>query len=347
VALLLNDNGERFALLSAEGEVFDLMAGRYSSGSPNIDVYLKGHAGDDIRINRADRDFKARYVHKPALTIGITVQPEVLRGLALNKGFRGRGLLGRFLYAIPKSLLGYRKINPQSVDRSIATAYKDKILEALLLEWNLDGDGKPCAYIVTVQAEALVDLDRFATEVEKKLAPGGEFAAMADWAAKLVGAVCRIAGIMHGLIYADSGNPASTQIDKETMLGAIAIGEYLVEHAKAAFFEMGSDPAIDTARRVLDWFSAGEMTEFSKRDAFIALRGGIQKVSELEEPLEMLVKHGYVREIEQERKGPGRKPSQRYETNPLWLAQNTQNAHNGPGDVDSAHCAQFAREVTI
>jgi hypothetical protein len=90
------------------------------------------------------------------------------------------------------------------------------------------------------------------------------------------------------------------------------------------------------------------MTEFGKRDAFIALRGGIQKVSELEEPLEMLVKHGYVREIiEQERKGSGRKPSQRYETNPLWLAQNTQNAHNGPGKDDSAHCAQFAREVTV
>ncbi|MBW8036371.1 MAG: DUF3987 domain-containing protein, partial [Planctomycetes bacterium] len=347
VALLLDDNGERFALLSAEGEVFDLMAGRYSSGSPNIDVYLKGHAGDDIRVNRADRDFKARYVHKPALTIGVTVQPEVLRGLALNKGFRGRGLLGRFLYSIPKSLLGYRKINAQPVDQGIAAAYKDKILEALLLEWNKDDDGKPCAYIVTVQAEALVDLDRFATEVEKQLAPGGEFTAMADWAAKLVGAVCRIAGILHGLIYADSGNPANTQISPETMLGAIAIGEYLVEHAKAAFFEMGSDPAIDTARKVLDWVSAGEMAEFSKRDAFIALRGGIQKVSELEEPLEMLVKHGYVREIEQERKGPGRKPSQPYETNPLWLAQNTQNAHNGPGNVDSAHCAQFAREVTV
>ena len=346
VALLLNDNGGRFALLSAEGEVFDLMAGRYSS-SPNIDVYLKGHAGDDIRINRANQDFKARYVPKPALTIGVTVQPEVLRGLALNRGFRGRGLLGRFLYAIPKSLLGYRKINPQPVDSSIATAYKNKIIEALRLEWNLDGDGQPCPYIVTLHPEAIVEHERFAAEVEKELAPGGEFAAMSDWAGKLVGAVCRIAGILHGLIYADTGNPASTQISQETMLGAIAIGEYLVNHAKAAFFEMGSDPAIDAARKVLDWVSAGEVAEFSKRDAFNALRGGMQKVSELEEPLEMLIKHGYIREVEQEHNGPGRKPSQRYETNPLWLAQNTHNAHNGPGKVDSAYSAEFAREVKV
>jgi putative DNA primase/helicase len=347
VALLLNDNGGRFALLSPEGDVFDLMAGRYSSGSPNIGVYLKGHAGDDIRVNRANRDFKARYVHKPALTIGVAVQPDVLRGLTLKKGFRGRGLLGRFLYSIPKSLLGYRKINSQPVDRSIAAAYRDKILEALLLEWNLDGDGLPCSYEVTVKADALKEIDRFAIEVERQLAPGGDFASMGDWAGKLVGAVCRIAGIFHGLIYAGSGNPAKTQIDAETMLGAIAIGEYLVEHAKAAFFEMGSDPAIDTARKVLDWVSSGEIKDFSKRDAFNALRGGIQKVSELEEPLEMLIKHGYIREIEHEHNGPGRKPSQKYKINPLWLAHNTQNAHNRCANLNSAYSAQFAREVTV
>ena len=67
----------------------------------------------------------------------------------------------------------------------------------------------------------------------------------------------------------------------------------------------------------------------------------------MDEPLEMLIKHGYIREIVQEHKGPGRKPSPKYEVNPLWVAQNTQNAHNSPGKVDSAHCAQFAREVTV
>jgi len=257
VALLLNDNAGRFALLSPEGDVFDLMAGRYSSsGAPNLGVYLKGHAGDDIRVNRANQDFTPRYTHKPALSIGVAVQPEVLRGLTLKKGFRGRGLLGRFLYSLPQSLLGHRKINPCPVDSKIATAYQDKILNALRLEPNIDTDGNPCPHIITVGSDALQEIDRFAMQVEKHLGPGGDFAAMGDWAGKLVGAVCRIAGIFHSLIYATSGNPAKAQIDAETILGAIAIGEYLIPHAKAAFFEMGADPAIDSARRILDWVSS-------------------------------------------------------------------------------------------
>ena len=232
VALLLSDNGGRFALLSPEGDVFDLMAGRYSGGgAPNFGVYLKGHAGDDIRVNRANRDFVPRYVYEPALSIGIAIQPEVLRGLTLKKGFRGRGLLGRFLYSLPQSLLGRRKINPNPLDSSIAAAYQQHILNALRLESDAGDDGKPRPHVLTVADDALNELDRFASSMEKRLGPSGDLASMGDWAGKLVGAVCRIAGIFHGLINANSVSPERKQIDAETMLGAIAVGEYLIPHA--------------------------------------------------------------------------------------------------------------------
>jgi hypothetical protein len=348
VALLLSDNAGRFALLSPEGDIFDLMAGRYSSnGAPNLGVYLKGHAGDDIRVNRANRDFLPRYISKPALSIGVAVQPEVLRGLTLKKGFRGRGLLGRFLYSLPKSLLGFRKINPCPVKPGIAAKYHQQITNTLRLEINLDDNGKPCPYIVTVGSDAMKEIDRFAIQVEQQLGAGGDFASIDDWAGKLVGAVCRIAGIFHGLIYATSGNPAKAQIDAETMLGAITIGEYLLPHAKAAFFEMGSDPSIDSARRILDWVSSKQIFSFTKREAFNSLRGGIQKVDELDKPLGILLDHGYIREIPQDRSGPGRKPSQKYKINPLWLTQNTHNAQNYQPSTNSAYSAQFAQEVAI
>ena len=347
VALLLSNNDGRFALLSAEGDVFDFMAGRYSNGIPNLGVYLKGHAGDDIRVNRANPELTPRYIHKPALSIGVTVQPDVLRGLTLKKGFRGRGLLGRFLYSLPKSGLGQRKIDSRPVDSQIATAFQEQILAVLRLKPNINSDDKPCPYTVTVGSDALKELDRFAMQVEKRLGAGGDFASMGDWAGKLVGAVCRIAAIFHGLIYAASGNPAKTQIDAETMLGAITIGEYLIPHAKAAFFEMGADPAIDIAMRILGWVSSEQISEFTRREAFNSLRGRIQKVVELDDPLEILTTQGYIRDVSQERKGPGRKPSPKYKTNPLWLAQNTQNAQNSCADLNSAYSAQFAQEVTL
>jgi hypothetical protein len=80
----------RIALLSPEGDVFDQMAGRYNqSAGPNLGVYLKGHAGDLLKIDRRGRP--PEYVEQPCLTIGLTVQPEVLRGLAGRPGFGGRG----------------------------------------------------------------------------------------------------------------------------------------------------------------------------------------------------------------------------------------------------------------
>src|SRR5262249_39118587 len=89
LATLLSDHGGRMAVLSPEGGVFDIMAGRYSkSNAPNFDVFLKGHAGDTRRVDRILRP--AEYVERPALTLGLALQPEVIRSLSEQKGFRGR-----------------------------------------------------------------------------------------------------------------------------------------------------------------------------------------------------------------------------------------------------------------
>jgi hypothetical protein len=102
VASLLAEQDERLAIMSAEGDIFDTMAGRYgASGMSNLGVFLKGYSGDSIRVDRMGRI--AEYVERPALTICLTVQPEVIRGLHRRPEFRGRGLLARFFYAIPHS----------------------------------------------------------------------------------------------------------------------------------------------------------------------------------------------------------------------------------------------------
>lgn len=73
---------------SSEGGIFDSMAGRYDK-SMNFDVYLKGHAGDPITIQRIGR--KKNQVSNPRLSMILTIQPDVLSGLIGNSAFRGRG----------------------------------------------------------------------------------------------------------------------------------------------------------------------------------------------------------------------------------------------------------------
>ena len=85
----------RLAVISAEGGIFDIIGGRYSR-MPNFDIYLKAHAGDEIRVDRVGR--KPEHIEHPALTLALAVQPAVLRTIADREGFRGRGLLARFLF---------------------------------------------------------------------------------------------------------------------------------------------------------------------------------------------------------------------------------------------------------
>ncbi len=66
-ATLLADHGGRIAIISTEGGVFDTIAGRYAR-TVNMDVYLKGHSGDRLRVDRQGRP--PQYIPSPALTMG-------------------------------------------------------------------------------------------------------------------------------------------------------------------------------------------------------------------------------------------------------------------------------------
>ena len=112
----------RIALLSQKGMCsIRWPAATTRAAGPNLGVYLKGHAGDLLKVDRRGRP--PEYVERPCLTIGLTVQPEVLRGLASRPGFGGRGLLARFLYSLPQSLVGRRQPGAPPVPPAVADRY--------------------------------------------------------------------------------------------------------------------------------------------------------------------------------------------------------------------------------
>lgn len=324
--------------MSPEGDLFDLIAGRYSKKGPNLGVFLKGHAGDDVRVDRVNKDRPAEYVRKPALSIGLAVQPAVLQGLMSQPGFRGKGLLGRFLYAMPRSLLGRRKINTDAIPEQITVEYRSLLDVALRFHPPSGSDNEPTTVRIGLSTEAHSLLDPFKSRIESALGENGELGALKDWGGKLVGAICRIAGIYHGLKHVGGGQLEQTQIEAETMQAALKVGEYLICHAKAAYFEMGSDTSIDISRKMLAWIQTQQSGIFSKRDIYNALRGTVQCVTDVEDPLSLLKKHGYIRSIEQEHKGRGRKPSPRFEVNPLYLKQSSETK----SQTSAANCAYSA-----
>ncbi len=324
---LLAEQGGRMAVLSAEGGIFDLMAGKYSAnGAPNLDVFLKGHAGDTLRVDRVGRP--SEFVPSPALTVGLAVQPDVVQGLANKPGFRGRGLLARFLYAVPTSLVGRRQVAPPPVPDEIAAEYRRRITELLRLPQGTDSFGETVPHVLRLSTAAERLLTRFMEDLEPRLGDGGDLEVIADWASKLAGAVVRIAGLLHLAGSNDVKEPWTKPIDGETMDGAIRIGEYLVAHALAAFGLMGADPAAGDARHLLRWIESKGLETFTKRDLYQGVRGRFKTVDALDAPLRLLIQHAYIRERPDEfRQRAGRKPSPTLEVNPLWRSRNPQNPH--------------------
>ncbi len=314
---LLQDQGGRIAVLSAEGGVFEQMAGRYSAnGTPNLDIYLKGHAGDSHRVDRVGRPSEC--VLAPALTLGLAVQPEVLRGLMDKPGFRGRGLLGRFLYSLPRSPLGFRAIDPPPMPPEIREAYRQGILALLALPAGTDAEGNPQPHTLTLTPDALAELQGFQAWIEPQLAPDGNLGTMADWAGKLVGAVARLAGILHAAEHVTAGAPWEIPVSRETLLRARCLADYLIPHAQAAYAEMGANPDVDAAQHLLRWIQKTGCASFTKRDAYQGTKGRFRQVRAMEPGLSLLAEHSFVRRrVEGERSGPGRPASPIYDVNPL------------------------------
>jgi replicative DNA helicase len=190
----------------------------------------------------------------------------------------------------------------------------------------------------------------FEGRLEPRLDPTADLGHIADWAGKLAGQVLRIAGILHMADHAGEPAPWDKPIAGETMRRAIAIGHYLIPHALAAFGLMGADPFVAEARHILTWLRRTGREEFTRRELFEATKGRFKTVSALELPLDLLVRHGYVRERPaDERSGPGRKPAPTFEVNPQIRSHNSRNSHyssSGPAvglqdrvSANSANCA--------
>jgi replicative DNA helicase len=312
-----------------------------------LGVYLKAHAGDDIRVDRQGRP--SEYIAEPALTLGISPQPDVLKGLAERPGFRGRGLLARFLYALPESLLGRRDPRPAPVDEETRRQYAAHVTRLLdrFAPAAGGGDGPPPVRALTLDEGARDVLFTFTAELEPQLGPYGRLASIKDWGGKLAGAALRLAGLLHLAEHALDEHPWEYRISQETMANAVAIGRYLIPHAQAVHDLMGLDPGVAEARYVVGWITAKGPRSFSKRDAFEATKGRFKKVEELDPALCLLEERGYIRRRPWERgEGKrGRTPSPIYDVNPLLMApaasspttappphaqsQNAQNAQNG------------------
>ena len=337
LARVLDAQGQCAGMLSAEGGIFDILAGLYSGGNVNMNVFLKSFTGkESYKVNRAGGTFIN--LSHACLSMGISPQPYVLKKRQAAERFRGLGFDGRFLYFIPKSLLGHRKLEPDEMSPQTMQAYRNKIL-SLLPPINKEA-AQPCGMgeaentvpdgarrqdIKTSDGRTVLELSEGAYDVwlnyKAKLEPAldeeeGEFKDMTDWAGKTTGTLARIAGLYHIATYDD---PAEYPIQKATMEQALYLMTFCSLHAKLAYEMMGEGGDIPCAKEVLKWITKGKSKSFTIVQCRQRFKNATAFKEEgvLERALKELEERNYIRQTAAAPyKGRGARPKETYEVNP-------------------------------
>jgi len=310
IDLMEKQNG-CITIASAEGGIFDSMLGRYDKVS-SLDIYLKGHSGDPISVDRIGR--KSNNIQNPRLTMMLMIQPQVLDGMMGNAAFRGRGLCARFLYVVCKSKVGYRNVDPLPIPEHIRSDYYNFVQRI----FENDGSG-----IITLSDEAKSARIEYHSAVEKRLV--GEWEHIRDWGNKLVGAMLRIAALIHAAEIEVA--PCDTPISGETVMRAISITEFFGFHAMSAYQSMGADKSQSGAKYILRKLETLGVDVISKRDLHRASRTMFKKAEDVRPAIQMLMEMGYIREYREE---TGGRASEKILVNPLWTKRTEAPKANNP-----------------
>jgi replicative DNA helicase len=285
LATILHQQGGAVALLSAEGGLFDQLAGRYTDGLVNLDVFLKGHSGDMLRINRRDRN---EIIPNPRLTMALAVQPAVLRAAAQKPEFRQRGLLARFLYAMPTSNLGFRQIAAQGASLRSREAYGEAVVKL---------KSSPKMAFLELSEEAGQILEAWEVEIEKTIRPDGSHADISDWIGKLAGQTVRLAGLIHLADNVDQLNPWPLLIPGDVMERAVRFAQYFQAAAQEVFVEMKRSRHIEDCRAIATWAKRRPEGAFSAREIRMHMRRRFTDMDAITEVLEFMCDEGWMRPI--------------------------------------------------
>jgi hypothetical protein len=250
VGALLARHGS-MSIFSAESAFLDNLLGRYGDGSPNLHIPCSAYVGEPVWIDR--RGSEPQRIDRPLLSTTLIAQPHVLRKLLTHDVARSQGLVARFSFVEPQTMLGRRRIDTARVPRDVEEGWSatiERVARAGSGGDSADNDAKApsgaaaaftrATIVSTVSVspvrritlapvahELLTDLQR---KIEPRLGPDGDLHALADSAARHHGRVARIAGLLHLCEH-----PASAPIGEQTMHAALDIGGYLLAHAVAAF----------------------------------------------------------------------------------------------------------------
>jgi hypothetical protein len=326
LADLLQGNPRGVAMIRDELTAWVSAMNQYKSrGGADRQFFLSAWAGEPVSVHRKNQQAGPVFVPHPFLAVVGGLPPDLLAHLRGDR-HTADGFLDRILFAFPEP--------PRAVGEDWACIAEEgehawgealKALWALQPENDPEGGQRP-------QRVRLTGCGRKAWEAfTRGLADevnAGDFpeCLRGPWS-KLKGYGARLALVVH-LLRLATGEDVGAEVDGVSLGRAGELVAYFQGHIRKVYALMDADPRVSDARRVLRWITRKGLNRFTKRDAWQDLKGSFDTADDLDPPIALLGRHGYIRYVSEPREGPGRRPSPVYEVNPQTSPHNPQNPHN-------------------
>lgn len=283
---LLSDNGERFAILSSEGGILQVLSGdRYGNGTANYDIYCQGYNGETVNVDRINSGTVT--MENPVLSMTLFVQPVILAGLLGNETLQGVGLCDRCLYAAPISTIGKERFDAIPIPGNVEAGYSNMIRRLL------EGRERTLWLSDEAREQFAGYYNRFTKDIPFA------YEDLKGWASKFRGTVGRIAGILQLCEDADSG-----RISGDNMMRAIILSDYFTEQARLILREGGMNQNEQTAKYLLDRVRALRDKTYADEAGRIVLKyrdlranvnkRGLKQKADYDEPLQCLIDKGWI-----------------------------------------------------
>ncbi len=306
VVLGMTEHDGRAVVLADEADFLNVLSGRSyarEGSAVNLNAILFGYNNSPHHGRRVNRS--EWHIPQASLSICLGCQPGILEDFMADRTGADRGLHARFLYFLPKSMIGFRKADgrpvlPALVNWWVATVGRLAACQNLVLPFSSEAEEKYRVWFEDIEHRLLTDLS----------------GPLQAWAGKLCGNTVRLAGLLALLA-------GKKQVVSEDWDNAQRIAEqYLIPHARAVFG--GQDVRLsDEARKLLprlrDLMSFSQADFWKESGRYILKNGDRQGYGNA---LTELAGLGYIRlaKVQPIYKG-GRRPAPVWEVNPALRGQ--------------------------
>lgn len=288
---------------------------QYRSGKgADRQFWLSAWSGDPVSVHRQNQDAGPVRVAHPFVCVVGGLPPDLLTAMRGERAVCD-GFMDRILFSYPQEYPAAGE-TWTCIPEECEQAWRDYLARLWALEMVDDPQLGPRPRFVRLTACGRKAWERFTNRLAADRNSDSTPDCLKSALGKMNSYGARLALILHYLRLV-TGETGGEDVDGESMDRAAQLASYFQGHLLRVHAAMDADPRVAAVRKLLKWIVTQGSRQFSRRDAYRAMRGKDKATEDIDPLLSLLEKHGYIRlQLGNRHVSGGRKASPVYEVNP-------------------------------